>query len=1414
MCKSRGSKMSRGRSQNASIVIVIVMLLAILPIANRAIAQLPDIPSRDSDNRVEFFEMKIRPVLIEHCYDCHNSTRNTDGGLALDQREASLQGGDGGAIIVPGKPAESRLLAILRHEVEGLKMPEGGAKLDNSVIADFEKWIAMGAPDPRDKSPSVDELTQATSWEAVFEKRKQYWSLQPVRRVEPPAVTNQTWSDHPVDRFVLARLEEHGLQPATRADMRTLLRRASFALTGLPPTPDEIQAFLTDESPQAFETVVDRLLDSPQFGERLARHWMDLMRYCESHGSQGDPELPNAYRYRDYLIRAFNADVPYDQLVREHLAGDLLPEPRWNADENFNESAIGPAHLRMVELGFVPVDALDDQVKVVDNQIDVYSKAFLGLTVSCARCHNHKFDAISQEDFYALYGIFVSSRPGQVLIDSPEHLNKNRDELSKLKQTIRDGLATAWLEAAATVPDRLREQTRREAQIADLTASSTQVRDEIAAIEVPARATVIKNRGLIGNGSLPIPDARWSFEGDARDSVGNHHGELLSGAVIRDGRLILDGVAANMRTVPLEFDIHEKTLEAWVTLANLDQAGGGVIGLDTPEGRFFDSIVFGEMKPKHWLAGSDFFNRTQEPGGVVETSRPNDLIHVAIVYAKDNSITLYRNGLPYGRSYQQGTLRPFLKGQSRFLFGQRLSDINPSLAGDVEEARAYLRALTADEVAQSFLAGPGGVTAAEVAEVLTPEQRERLAELSTEESRVHHELTAMQSASGDHWSAALADARTNNANPLHAWHHFTKDGRGLSAEALRERWTELTEFWRTEMTKRHEFNQTTFTSLWDLREEQQREWFPSGTAFSSLSNHRGIGFQPVTFGDSVTDRMPIPLPNGEFSVEADGDRVLRGIHPAGILTHGISSRHSGVLQSPRFLIETNSINVRALGQNSMLRLVIENYPIGNGGIYPATRLARDELGWVRLDTEYRKGSHAYFEFITDPVERAHFGAAQMVASDQGELPRETTAPIVSLLKDDSPASADELALRYADRLQRAIRAWQSQSLNDDDTAFLDFFLRRDLLPTSLAALPQLHESVERYRQLEREIPVPRRAPGVLEAAAFDQPLFERGQHTRSAHTVPRRGLSLLSDTPFATGPPANKQSGRLQLAEQTASAQNPLTSRVMVNRLWHHLFGQGIVRTVDNFGRLGEQPTHPELLDYLASQFAQDERWSIKKMLRLLITSQTWQQVSLTSDAATERDAGNRWLSHMPVRRLEAEAIRDAILATSGQLDSKMYGPGVNVYFVNKTEGGGPQGPLDGDRRRSVYQRIRRNSFNPFLDVFDAPKPSTTRGRRDVTNVPAQSLTMLNDPFVIDQSAKWAVSLVADGATSDRRIGRMFIQALGREPDTDELQASLDYLTELAGEHGVAAADMADSATVWRDFAQSLFCLKEFIYVR
>ena len=270
----------------------------------------------------------------------------------------------------------------------------------------------------------------------------------------------------------------------------------------------------------------------------------------------------------------------------------------------------------------------------------------------------------------------------------------------------------------------------------------------------------------------------------------------------------------------------------------------------------------------------------------------------------------------------------------------------------------------------------------------------------------------------------------------------------------------------------------------------------------------------------------------------------------------------------------------------------------------------------------------------------------------------------------------------------------------------------------------------------------------------------------------------------------------------------------MVNRLWSYIFGQGIVGTVDNFGATGDKPSHPELLDYLAKRFV-DGGWSIKKLIRFLVLSRTYQMSSTRSAQARALDPRNLLLQHQNFRRLPAESIRDAILEISGELDTTMYGPSINVYYVGKTEGGGKKGPLDGNGRRSVYQGVRRNSQNPFLQVFDAPKPSTTRGKRDVTNIPAQSLDMLNDPFVVDQGAKWAKKALADGAISSKdRAIRMFRRALGRDPEAPELDLLMTSIEIFAQERHVTETELMGDQDLWKDYAQSLLNLKEFIYLR
>ncbi len=948
--------------------------------------------------QLEFFEKEIRPLLAEYCYNCHSAkAKIVFGELRLDDQVSASKA------IVQGKPAESKLIKAVKGELP-MKMPPTGS-LRAEQVAALEKWVGMGAPWSENATAAV-----SSGGFDLQGRKKEHWAWQPVKRVEPPVVRDTSWPIQPLDRFVLAQLEARGLKPAAPATRAALVRRLYFDVTGLPPTAEQIAR----SEKLTHEELVDSLLESPQYGERMARRWMDVIRYSESHGSEGDPDTPQAWRYRDYLIRAFNADVPYDQLIREHLAGDLLPAPRINAAEKLNESVIGAAHLRMVEHGFQPVDPWEDRVKWMDNQIDVFSKAFQGLTISCARCHDHKFDAISQKDFYALFGIFYGARPTQVAIDSPEVLNKNREELARLKKSIKLELAGKW--------------------------------------------------------------------------------------------------------------------------------------------------------------------RT--------------------------------------------------------------------------EARDLERKATGEAV---------------------------------------------------------------------------------------------------------ELDASKFTVLFD----------PARKGFAQWTRH-GVGAPP---GPSRT---------GEFQVEPEGERAVSGIYPAGVYSGLLSRKHSAVIATPRFRIESDSISFQMAGGNfATANLIIENYAVPRSGIYSLRYTAKsNELRWVTWDARFWKGFTAYIEFATrDDV--THF----MLDDEDNKLKRKPGADhrswfgvgqILAHGGDWKPAG--ERAVQGD--LGEAIDAWSADRMTDEQAALLDHFVRKGLL--SNKADSQL---VAEYRRLEGEIAIPRRAPGVVQEASPPQPLLVRGSHKNFGETVPMKYLTALESKPFA-----DLGMVRLRLAEEIASAANPLTARVIANRLWQYAFRRGIVRTVDNFGKLGEKPTHPELLDWLAGRLV-EEGWSVKKMMRLLLTSRTYRMSSQVNPA----DASNDLFSHVPVRRLEAEEIRDAVLVVSKQLDRRMYGESVPVYYSHETgatKGDRPKGPVDGNGRRSVYLEIRRNATNPFLEVFDVYKPTTTRGQRDVTNVPAQSLALMNSPFVIDQAAKWAKLAPA--------VEAMYLDALGRGATAAERDRAETY----AAEGGLAS------------LAQAIFNLKEFLYVQ
>lgn len=1059
---------------------------------------VPAAPAAETE--VEHFEKEIRPLLAEHCYPCHSrQAPSAFAGLYFDSRANVFGEAERPAVVVPGDADASPLVRAILGETK--QMPPAG-KLDPELIARITAWVDAGAAWPKDAAgPSPSSSFDLES------RRDAHWAWQPAEPVDPPQTTDQKWPRGPIDNFVLARLETEGLTPASGADRRTLIRRITLDLTGLTPTPTETAAFLNDRSPDAYERLVDRLLASPQFGERWARHWMDLFRYTESHGSEGDPRILEAWRYRDYLIRALNADIPYNQLIREHIAGDLLPQPRTDKASRRNESLLGTANLRMVEHSFQPVQPWEDRVKWTDNQIDVLSKAFLGLTVSCARCHDHKFDAISQEDYYALFGSVKGARPVQRAVDDPAYLQTNRAALVSLRDEIRAALAARWRPA--------------------------------------------------------LPDLR------ARIEQGSFDGPWLEAL----------------------------------------------------------------CDPEH-------------PLSLLQESRLGD-----------------------------GSL-------------------------DTLQQRASRRI-----------------------------------------------------------------------------------GRAKS------------------------YNSQGFDFAWTLPADTG-DWLLHGTGL----------IDPAA-------------PAGAFAISPSGNRAVDGIYPAGVYSHLVSSKHDAVAQSPRFKIESDYISVKLLGGDlSNARLMIENYPVPRGGIYHQRHAPkRDEPYWMTWKTAYWKGFTAYIElaqhkdltnYVADPIDskrkprpkpdpegRSHFGLMAVAFHDTEAAPRLESQALGHFLQGARAGSAEEFAAKTIRLLEAAIDAWVNGTMSDEQAAFLDAYVRPGLLPVSLQELDRVTSLVARYRALEADVPVARRAPGVLEEAPPPQALLIRGNHNQPGDPVARRFLTALGGAPCNDAATA-----RLHLAEEIASADNPLTARVAVNRIWQKMFGAGLVATVDNFGKLGDTPSHPELLDYLAQRFV-EEGWSTKWLVRELATTRAYQMASEASAEAAELDPRNRLLQHMPVRRLDAEAIRDTLLYVSGELDTRLYGPAIPVYYAFSPEqdkGADPPGPRDGELRRSIYQEIRRNAHNPFLEVFDVPPPASTRGQRDQTNVPGQSLTMLNSPFVRARADAWAAGLVArpDSAATDRVV-HMYETLFARRPNAAESSRALALVDTLAGD-GETLRDEA----VWADLAHALFNLKEFLYVR
>ncbi|MEK6262202.1 MAG: PSD1 and planctomycete cytochrome C domain-containing protein [Planctomycetota bacterium] len=1170
------------------------------------------------DASIEFFEKEVRPILTARCLECHgNGEKAPKGGLRLNSRSELIKGGDTGAAIVPGKPAESLLVSAINYG-DVYQMPPK-SKLPPKEIATLTKWVEMGAPWPKEAA-SVGKVKPFD----LAARRDEHWCWQAIKDHAPPAVKDSAWPATVVDRFILAKLEAKSLKPSPQADKLVLLRRVYFDLVGLPPSVEEIEAFLKDESLQALEHVVDRLLGSVHFGERWGRHWLDLVRYAETRGHEFEPIIPNAWQYRDYVIRALNADVPYNRLLTEHIAGDLI-EPRWrevdgrglkvdgqtkpaadlqpstiNHQPRINESILGTGFWFLGEEVHSPVDIRKDETDRMDNRLDVLSKTFLGLTVACARCHDHKFDAISQRDYYALAGFAISGSYRQVRVDTHEQHREIADKLAEIHALQRIKVAGSLIEAARPTLDKL-DQYLLAAQQALTDGTALEPAEDKRKRLTPAAREKVNALAAAKQLDAELL-ARWTVELEAARTDKQHplHGITLP---------VADAAGLGESISPAANDPNKTK-----------QAPAGSPGY---EGLVVDFV---NLHEERFLQDGVSFGTRPVPPGWFEMRGPADR-----------------------REFSVATIG----GWERDLFWKDIK-----LAPGVED---------------------------------------------------------------DH-------------GKLGEWH---RHGR---------------------MVRSPEFTLTKGT-LWYLVRGSVR-------AYAAVNSHLVLA---GPLHGAVVREFKHDKPN-EWRWVA---------HPLdGYRDH---------------------------------RMHVEFTPGDDAECTIAMVVQRDDspplpiVSWRWMDEFVRPGM--------PPEERAKSYREAISGAATSIVLGEIFSPASDQQREMNGAWA-EVANWFVRRCDLFVKDWQPPKLDTAEEAELAKTVQWEshLAPTVLDGNGINEQLLIRGNSNTPRESVPRRfleACGAVERRETrDKRQPENDVSSRSTDTA-----TLALDSPLSTLDSSG--SGRKQLTYDML--KSPLAARVAVNRVWHHLFGRGIVPTVDNFGVLGQPPSHPELLDHLATRFVK-EGWSQKKLIKSLILSRTYQMSSKPDPAAEAADPDNVVWHRMPIKRLEGEVIRDSLLAVSGRLDRKPFGPSVAIHLTPFMQGRGRpgnSGPVDGDGRRSIYISVRRNFLSPMMLAFDTPSPFSTVGRRTVSNVPAQALILMNDPLVIEQAKRWADRTLADASqTPEQRIESLYLTVFARRPTDREKLEAWSFLVSYPGSPPDAKSDPNKAPRdAWTDLCHVLFNVKEFIYV-
>ena len=1160
----------------------------------------------DDDDGITFFELKIRPVLAENCYKCHSAEAVANdklkGSLQLDTREGIRKGGDTGPAVVPSQADASLILKALRHEGD-LQMPPDN-KLSEAIVADFAKWIEMGAPDPRDGA-----IAEVAETGVDIEAGKQHWAFQPLTKPTPPKVTDEAWVRTPADQFIRAKLEEQNIDSNPIADPRTLIRRAYFDLIGLPPTPEQTEAFLADAAKDfdaAWSRLIDQLLTSPHYGERWGRHWLDLVRFAESNGYAFDKDRPNAWRYRDWVIRSLNADMPYDEFVREQLAGDIFAGSGWDSSEKAEKA------LELVTAtGFIVAGPFTTQqtqkerersrYEQLDDMVHTLGTSMLGLTVGCARCHDHKYDPIGTHDYYEWAAMFSDVGFSNVGVD----LNPN---------IYRDEKAAYAKAHAPLVAARAAREKELQAD-ADYDAF-------IAAQKAPAAA---------------IELGQWYSIGPFRAASSN---DGFAKSLGPEKQFNLDLTA----TYP-EGAADKKVDRAW-----------------TPQPDWKDATVYNDKLK----GGNSVFYLQRE-----------------IISPKAQSVGLSVSGNDGLKVWING----YLAGEER-------------KGGDAkaDELKLNLPLLEGKNSLLMKVANGSGTAGFYFAS-------------SLDKDRVPKAAEAVLEVEPTEWTDAQQKVIFDWFKP----HDPT--------------WIE-----RNFTVVRHDqlLPKPKLTEVYAAKTRGTTYQFGADT-YNVFHLHRG----------NADNKKDIARPGFLRVLSRDSEALWLGEEDPKPDTRW------STLEPVSVKTKGTTLEIGSNGKISATGTLPDEdiYTIELAAPDTATKVTA-----LRLQVSAAQVSN----FVLNQL------SARWIPASGDAQPIEFASATASF--DQSGFSAADILSGKPDRR----KGWAISGALDKDNEL--HLILKTPMQFSGGKIEFTLEQKSAWKTL------------VIRNLSF------------SATNSPE-AKTWIAELKKPATVDEDKIPPRQALGEWITDADvgaGPLLARVIVNRLWQHHFGRGIVTTPSDFGLRGEQPTHPELLDWLAGQLLEND-WHLKPIHRLIMTSSTYMQSGGDAAGGLSHDPENLLYWRKSSRRLEAEIIRDNLLAVSGKLDTKPFGPG-------KLDANTP--------RRSVYLTVKRGQLIEMLQLFDAPDAMQSIGARETSTVAPQALAMLNSPAI----RNWAIDLAKRAKPTvetplEKAIDAAYQITYARPPSAKELTAMESFIARQTKSRDGTAE------TAFQDFCHLLLCANEFVYV-